>query len=451
MSSERLEVRIPANLVGDLLEGIKWTRERESIVFALASHGTTKTRTIVLVRELMMLPAAEYVADPSHGAAWRGAAMIPVLNAALGAGLGIIAFHSHPHRGPVTLSFDDREGARRLLPTFANIIPGRPHGAVVMGEDYAAGMVLLPGPESYRTTVRVRLLGHSIRDLPSQEWPRRVFDGDVTFDRQALLTGVDGEARIREATIAVVGLSGGGGHVVQQLALTGIGRIVAIDDGRAKASHRARVVGLSRLDVALRRRKTTVMERLVGRTNRKVGFTGVPYLIPDQRAIDALKQADIVVGCVDNYHARADLQDLCARYVIPYVDIGLLIRPNERGGGVSIGGNVITAIPGRFCQWCIGFLSREKLDAETGGRPRSYFEGADGQAQVASMNGVLASAAVTEVLQLLTGFAPVSSEMTIKKYNGLTGTLEEWIVKPASNCHVCHGSLAGGDVLWRAA
>ena len=52
------------------------------------------------------------------------------------------------------------------------------------------------------------------------------------------------------------------------------------------------------------------MARLVRRINRRVTFTGVTEPIPRQRAINALKEADIIVGSVDSYHARGDIQDL---------------------------------------------------------------------------------------------------------------------------------------------
>lgn len=67
------------------------------------------------------------------------------------------------------------------------------------------------------------------------------------------------------------------------------------------------------------------------------------------------------------------------------------------------------------------------------------------------MLGSLASQAATEVLQLLTGFAPLGTEPTIKKYNGLTGTLEEWVVTRKVQCPTCRDTLGAGDVIWRAA
>lgn len=447
----RVEVRIPAHLVEPLRKGIAWTRHRESVVFGLAAHTVLHKRVILLVRDLIPLPPTAYVPAPGHGASWSGAAMLPILNAALARQCGIIIFHSHPHRGGVALSDDDFASGSRLLASFQVLVPGRPHASVVLGEDHAAGMVLLPDRNQHVLSLRVRLLGGAIEDLPSADWPLVAQTSDPIFERQVLLTGQGGELRLREAKVAVVGLSGGGSHVVQQLAHLGVGTIFGIDGGKAKTSHLARVVGMSPLDAKRSRAKTSIMESLVRRINKRATFTGVPYAIPQQRAIDALKEADVVVGCVDSYHARADLQDLASRFLIPYVDIGLLIRPTQEGAGITIGGNVITAVPGQFCQWCTGFLTKEKLDAETGGRPRSYFEGADGQAQVVSMNGVLASQAVSEVLQLLTGFAPVGDELLIKKYDGLAGTLENWIVRPDRFCSLCATALGAGDLSWTAA
>jgi molybdopterin/thiamine biosynthesis adenylyltransferase len=445
-----VEIRIPAHLLGPLLEGIAWTKTREAVIFGLVTHTELKSRTVLLLRDLIALPAAAYIPMTGHGAAWSGAAMLPVMNAAIGAKCGIVAFHSHPHAGPVSLSGDDLQSAARLLPAFEQLIPSRPHGSVVLGSSHVAGLVAVPGEPDLVPKVRMRLLGQQISDMPSSEWPGPVYRMDGTFARQALLTGEQGEAKIREARVAVVGLSGGGSHVVQQLAHMGIGEIIGIDAGRAKLSHRARVIGLTRLDAIRRRRKTAIMHRLVRNISRKVTFTGITHMIPGQPAINALKEADVVVGCVDSYHVRADLQDLCARFLIPYVDIGLLIRPVESGEGVTIGGNVITSIPGRFCLWCIEFLDQEKLDAETNSRSRSYFEGADGQAQVISMNGVLASAAVSEILGLITGFAPAGGEPTIKKYDGLRGTLQEWVVKPRRPCPACVNNLGTGEIIWRA-
>jgi hypothetical protein len=168
---------------------------------------------------------------------------------------------------------------------------------------------------------------------------------------------------------------------------------------------------------------------------------------------------------VDNLHARADLQELSWRFLIPYVDVGVNIRaidrPEPQAPRVTIGGNVLTVIPGGFCMWCCGFLSKEKLAAELRGPDRSYFENRGGEAQVVSLNGLVASQAVTEVLQLLSGFAgsglgaraveldgQPGMQRGFRKLDGVRGTLVDWGASRRPNCGFCRAILAAGTVAW---
>ncbi len=94
-----------------------------------------------------------------------------------------------------------------------------------------------------------------------------------------------------------------------------------------------------------------------------------------------------------------------------------------------------------------------EVGLETGGRPKSYFQGADKQAQVVSMNGLLASQAATEVLALVTGFRDdhEDPEMAIRKFDGIEGTLVKWLVKKKATCDLCEGTLGAGDPVWTPA
>jgi molybdopterin-synthase adenylyltransferase len=441
-----IEVRVPYHLVTTLTDGVAFRSGHESVVFALVGSARVGGRYLLTVRSIHQLPEEAYVNDPRHGAKWSGASMLPILNQALEQKLGVLMLHTHGGGGLSDLSDDDRQSADRLLPTFENLIPERPHGSIVFNENTVAGVFLLPGGET-AGRLKIRLFRNAIHDLHDYPPTFPKFDDDHESHRQALLTGGAGEWALKNAVLAVVGLSGGGSHIVQQAAYMGIGTIIGIDSDRCERSNRRRLIGMTALDALLHRRKIAVMRRMVRRIDRRITFIGVAEDVPAERALRAIKEADVIVGSVDNYHARADLQDLALRYAIPYVDIGLLIRPH--GGDVVIGGNVITAIPGRFCQWCFGFLSQKNLDLETGGRPRSYFQGTDKQAQVVSMNGVLASEAMTEVLQLLTGFGTNQLGAVIKKYDGVRGTLVELEIGERL-CDRCRSLISAGDPVWSA-
>ncbi len=450
-----IELRIPADMAAELLKVVFAGGPVEPLAFGLASSARVGHRNLLLVRKIIRLPTSAYLPSAGHGARWSPRFTLAILNQGLKERLGLVIFHAHPVPGGVRLSPDDVTSGRELLARFQCVIPERPHASVVFGLDRADGMVLMPGAEDTVPLTKVRCLGEVIEDYAGQSsGSTKQADFAPELHRQVLAIGSRGQSLLRNAVVAVVGLGGGGSHVVQQLAHMGLGEVIGIDGDRADRTNRSRLIGLRWWDVVIRRRKTFVMKRLVREINGRVKFTAIPYEVPSRPALDAIKRSDIVVGCLDNLHARADLQDLAWRYLIPYIDVGVGIQLNEDGDSSngadsplkSIGGNVHTFIPGDFCARCTGFITQEKLDAETGGRGRSYLEGVP-EAQVVSFNGLVASQAASEVLQLLVGYAP-GPRPRFKKFDGFQGTLRDWQVKKDPNCKTCLSQLAAGDMLW---
>jgi hypothetical protein len=459
----RLQLRFPLGLGHELREIVFAHGGRhETVTFCLVSHTELDGVTVLVVRHVLKLGEADYLRDSGHGAAWSGASMLPAIETAMQEGLGIVVVHAHDFGGHARLSTDDLTSARRLVPMFCARVPGRPHGSIVLGRGTAAGFVALPG-EGPRLIddVSVRWMGSAI-----ENWPRR--GGDLArdleiFDRQALVVGDQGT--LATASAVVVGLCGGGSHVVQQLAHSGIGTIVGIDPDVSDRTNLHRQVGMRPSDADRKRLKTKIMARLVRSIGTGTNFVGIEGRVPERHVLEALKRADVIVGCIDNLHARADLQEIAWRYCIPYLDVGVSIRPltgTASDPRVSIGGNVLVLIPGGFCMWCSGFLSDEKLREELEGKDRSYFQGKKGEAQVVSLNGVVASQAVTEALQLLTGFrgssvdpAAVSLEEDLQrgafKLDGVRGTLLDWGARRRATCPNCAVRLSAGSALWRAA
>jgi len=450
MSEKRIDVRIPKKVGNKLKREIYKHGHHEYVVFALCSHAVTADGVLIFVKEIVTLQENQYVDSELHGAMWRGSSTIDIINLAIEKKLGIFLFHSHMHKGQVGLSGDDLQSANQLLPCYQNLIPERPHGSIVLGYESMAGVVLMPYEDNFKEVTSVRWIDKVLVDWNKNYllWKKKPVN--LIYENQALLIGGKAQEKLWESKVAVIGLSGGGSHVVQQLAHLGIGEIIGIDDDLGEKGNQHRLIGITDRDVNLKRRKTDIMKKLVKKINKKIKFTSVFHRIPEQEAIEQLKRADIVVGCVDSLMARADIHELCQRYLIPYIDIGLLIRPTDDEFRSSvIGGNVFITIPGSICMYCNGFLSEERLSNETNGKPRSYFEGTDKQAQVVSFNGILASAAVNEVLQMITGFAPIDEDVyTIKKFDGLKNTLSEWILNPNPKCSSCLNDVANGDAVW---
>jgi hypothetical protein len=456
-----IELRIPFGL-GETLQGhIYRPGQHEYVVFGLVSHSTRRGSTLLFLRHLIPLRESDYVPNAAHGAMWRGSAMFPVMEAAMDRGLGIVIFHAHDHAGLPGLSRDDLQSADKLIPMFQKRVAARPHGTVVVSRTHASGLVWLPGIRKPQPLAKIRWFGSAITDFDCRQQSPMIETSDE-YARQSLLVGADGQAKLRAARVAVVGAGGGGSHVVQQLAYAGVGEIVVVDPDVYQNSNRHRLVAGLRADLGTP--KVDIFYRLV----RKIGLGGrvrrVRAAVPDAEAVEALRECDVIVGCVDTLFARSDLQELASRYLIPYVDIGASIRPVPDAvfgaPRVIVAGNIFTFVPGSFCLWCCGFLTREKIDAEQNGPTRGYFEKNRQEAQVVSFNGVLGSQAVTEVLQMLTGFRGVSlrqSDLALegtstvrgyKKFDGVSGTLNEWGGVRRANCPHCANVLGVGDVVF---
>ena len=233
---------------------------------------------------------------------------------------------------------------------------------------------------------------------------------------------------------------------------------IGIDKQRITRDNLLATDGFGWADALLCRRKVTAVRSKARWINRNVRFTAVNALVPEKSAVEALKRADLIVGCVNNLNARADLQEIAWRYCIPYVDIGLGLYPLDPNHDMSeiaaISGNVFTAIPGGPCLWCTGFLTDEKLQMEAGGSDHSYLRSSLGErtkpgpgVHVASFNGVLASLAASDVLQLILDYSPGVSVR--RQYDGFSGTVQEVVVEKNLSCPKCASILGAGDPLWQ--
>jgi hypothetical protein len=99
----------------------------------------------------------------------------------------------------------------------------------------------------------------------------------------------------------------------------------------------------------------------------------------------ALREADVIFGCVDSFGERLQLESAARRFLTPYIDIGMDVSSED--SGFRITGQVALSIPGKKCLRCMGLFNDDDLAKEAYGV-------AGGRPQVIWPNGLLASAAV---------------------------------------------------------
>ena len=248
--------------------------------------------------------------------------------------------------------------------------------------------------------------------------------GRERLKRQNLAIGPASDTKLAAEKVAIAGISGGGSHVVQQLAHQGIGTIIPVDDQIVDASNLGRLVGAlqSDIDTTL---KVDIAYRVATGIDPSIQVVCVPERFPSKRAIAAMKEADAIVTCLDRFDAREAVNAFCRRYLIPLVDVGMDIHSaGERLATAD--GQVIVSLPDRPCMRC-WFLTDAVLAPERRDRPPGYDRNPDapGDPQVVSMNGVLASEACNCVLDLMTGYSGGRRGAKVWQYDGRAGQLEQ--------------------------
>lgn len=421
--------------------------ESEHLCFLLAEHVDLGNTKVLLERELQLIDDR----DLEGGGGWDSLSLkleplLRVMNRANQLQCALVEAHSHPFAsGGVTFSALDLRGQREMVAYLADVAPSRAYGALVLGRNAVRGQVWLPGKKESLPLHQVRVVGPVLEDIeaeggvpatPASAGANRTED---LYQRQVLALGASGQMKIGQTSVGIVGVGGVGSIVAQELVYLGVREFLLIDDDLIEATNLHRLVGASPRDVG--KRKTEVAKDHLKRVNPAAQVKAVYASVRSAEALLALKGSDVIFGCVDTDSGRLILNELANAYLTPYIDCGVGIEVEE-GMITQAGGRVVVWVPGRPCLLCAGEINTriaaEELESPQERefrRRHGYVAGADAPAAaVISLNGTLASLAVTEFVALVTGFR-ASSHYTY--YDMVEQRAGPRVVKNEHRCTAC--------------
>jgi hypothetical protein len=398
----------------------------EQLAFLLASVNRNMRGQRLLVREMLPAGPDDLVRQGPAGIAPRPEFVLQALNRCKDESLHLIEVHSHPfsHGPGTTFSGIDRANDREKMPGIAALLENFIHATMVLGQDSLdahfydratrrilpiAGVVIVGfGPKSE---------GSGLRFIPTSSASEMVRSDRTAIDgryhRQELLFGRETQRRLANATIAIVGLGGLGSFVALELAHLGVGHLILIDPDRIEETNLNRLPYVGAADIG--QTKVSVYEALLKRIAPAMRVEALASSIMDDAALALAKGADVLVGCLDNHGARMILNQLAVRYLIPLIDGGSGLKRISAGAPLMAGGQVQVVLPGIGCLECRGFIDMRRATfdlapPELQAEERAHGYGMDEPAPaVISLNGVIASALVTEVMLLLADSAIKSS------------------------------------------
>jgi molybdopterin/thiamine biosynthesis adenylyltransferase len=263
------------------------------------------------------------------------------------------------------------------------------------------------------------------------------------FDRQIAFFGREGQEKLGRTRVAVVGVGGLGTHVVQQLALFGVGGLILIDDQELEDTNKNRYVGVFHDDPVPGSWKVDLGERLALSIDPTINVSKIRANFVTKSGFAGIRETTHVFGCLDRDGFRLILNEVCCAFAKPCFDLASEIIPGER---IEFGGRVAFSTGGRGCVHCMNVLDLEEAQRDLGGeaaaRTRQAIYGVDSAMlggsgpSVASINGAIASLAVTEFMALVTGIRQPNRVLTYYGHRGIVTARSD---VPSEACYYCTG------------
>jgi len=374
-------------------------------------------------------------------------ALLQITNRARKGGLALVEAHSHPWvKTNVRFTSTDLSGLKEFVPYILDDLPHRPYAATVWGQESIDGLCWRSSFEKQAPLSEIRIVGQNLTRIVTASARKQLrkkseAGRDQRAARQVLLIGTQGQEYVKKTTVGIVGLGGLGSQVTQMLAYLGVRDFILVDFDRVETTNLNRLVGATPKDFG--RSKVVIAERTIKRIAGKNNLCIQRFEadLRNQQVLNTLKKTDVIFGCVDRDGPRLILNELSLAYMIPYIDCAFGIN-TENDVISEAGGRIILIHPDGPCLLCCkeisikaasdDLASAEELEVR---RSQGYVSGADVPSpSVISLDGTVASVAVTEFLALITGFRPAK---TYTFYDMLEQSMVQRLVKPDPKCVAC--------------
>jgi hypothetical protein len=316
----------------------------------------------------------------------------------------------HGHGGDYRrFSPTDDASDQRLFEAIGNFLEDElPHASVVLMEDGELfGRTVHAGGQLGAPLRAVSVVGDSIH------LNMRCAKQDEAFAlRHAQAFGRGTTSLLRHLSAAVIGCSGTGSIVIEQLARLGLGRLVLVDPDVIEDKNLNRILNTTAEDAKTATPKVEVAARFIRSLGLGQVVVPIQKNLMDRDTVQQVAACDLVFGCMDGVEGRHLLNRLATFYTLPYFDVGIRLDSDGNGGINKIAGAVHYLQPGRSSLLSRGVYSIARLQAEELKRTdpeayrvqveAGYVRGVDeDRPAVISVNMLFASLTVNETLARL--------------------------------------------------
>ncbi|MGE3988618.1 ThiF family adenylyltransferase [Pseudorhodoplanes sp.] len=294
--------------------------------------------TRLLAQQFLPVPHSACRTRTADEIVWPGEYLEAAIDAAEPQGLAIIAMHSHPG-GLFGFSRMDDESDALVMPCLFQAT-GDLHGSAVMIPNGAVRARTYTPALKATDVGLVRVAHHDIRYWWSDQLGRQ---GRPLAFTSAMAS------ELSRLTAVVIGVSGTGSIVAEQLARLGFGRVILIDFDKVERKNLNRILNARFIDAENGRLKVDMFAEAVVSYRGPGVAVPVPASITTLDAIEIAAAGDVLFSCVDTLEARQVADLMASSFLIPLIDVGVVIPIRKTGSGVAIGdvcGRIDYVFPG---------------------------------------------------------------------------------------------------------
>jgi molybdopterin-synthase adenylyltransferase len=196
--------------------------------------------------------------------------------------------------------------------------------------------------------------------------------------------GGEGQRKLHEATVAVIGAGGIGSPVIQYLAAAGVGWIILIDDDVVELSNLQRQTIFRSADVG--KSKVKAATEAACELSDDVNFITYKERLTAQNAVELLDHSTVVIDGSDNFETRLAAADAAQHLRIPLISAAV----DQFEGQLAVYRGWESDSP---CYRCL-----------VGDDPARPEMSCAERGVLGPMTGVLGSLAALEAIRAITGF-----------------------------------------------
>ncbi|MGJ8619756.1 MAG: ThiF family adenylyltransferase [Methylophilaceae bacterium] len=284
---------------------------------------------ILLVKRIEHLPYEACIKRTPTFLSWPTEEfLIPKYECLEKEGLSLIMLHSHP-TGLNNFSLTDDENDLNILPRLTSCIEGKqPHGSAIMLPDGSIKGRVINKHDNFVPIEMVAVAGDDLcfyfDTMNNSGMPDYIKKTEQVYGSKTTNT-------LQKLKVGVIGCSGTGSPMIELLLRNHIGELVLIDFDVIEDGNLNRMLASRVKDAADNRLKVERAAEWIQETGLPTKVTVINEIVPTAKTVKALSECDIVIGCVDNVVARHAINKIASAYLIPYFDLGVVIKGDENG------------------------------------------------------------------------------------------------------------------------